>query len=57
MDFSATTINQMYNLVDDDSNDYMALFQDTDYQMIMRFLTKGRGVWKRHPSTSKVTTF
>ena len=25
--------------------------------MIMRFLTRGRGVWKRHPSTFEVTTF
>ena len=57
MDFSTAAINRMYNLVDDDSNAYRALFQDTDYQMIMRFLIRGRGVWKHHPSTSKVTTF
>ena len=29
----------------------------TDYQMIMRFLIKGKGVWKHHPFTSEVTTF
>ena len=57
VDFSATAINRVYNLVDDDSKAYRALFQDTDYKMIMRFLTRGRGVWKRHPSTSEVTTF
>ena len=57
MDFSAIAINQVYNLVDDDSDAYRALFQDTDYQMIMTFLTRRRGVWKRHPFTSKVTTF
>ena len=57
VDFSATTINLVYNLVDDDSEAYRALFQDTDYQMIMRSLTRGRGVWKCHPSTSEVTTF
>ena len=53
VDFSVVAIN----LVNDDSDAYKALFQDTDYQMIMRFLTRGRGLWKRHPSTSKVTTF
>ena len=57
VDFSAAVINQVYNLVDDDSDAYKALFKDTDYQMIMRFLTRGRGVWKCHPSTSEVTTF
>ena len=55
--FSAMAINRVYNLVDDDSDAYRALFQDTDYQMIMRSLTRGRVVWKRHPSTYEVTTF
>ena len=47
----------MYNLVDDDSNAYRALFQETDFQMIIRFLIRGRGVWKHHPSTFEITTF
>ena len=57
MDFSAVKINQVYNLVDNDSDTYKAPFQDTDYQMIMRSLTRGPYVWKHHPSTSEVTTF
>ena len=57
VDFSATVINRVYNLVDDDNDAYMALFQDTDYQMITRSLTRGRRVWKHHPSTFEVTTF
>ena len=57
MDFSAAMINRVYNLVDDDSDAYKALFQDIDYHMIMRSLTRSGGAWKRHPSTSKVTTF
>ena len=56
VDFSVAMI-KVYNLVDNDSKAYKALFQDTDYQMIMRFLTRGKGVWKFHPSTSEVTTF
>ena len=57
MDFSAVAIIRVYNLVDDDSDAYKALFQDIDYQMIMRSLIRGRGVWKHHPSISEVTTF
>ena len=57
MDFSTAAINRMYNLVDDDRDAYRALFQDTDYQMIMRFLIRGMGVWKHYPSTSEVPTF
>ena len=57
MDFRAIAITRVYNMVDDDSDAYRALFQDTDYQMIMTFLTRRRGVWKRHPFTSEVTTF
>ena len=55
--FSATAINWFYNLVDEDNEVYRALFQNTDYQQLMRFLTKGRGEWKCHPSTSMVTIF
>ena len=57
VDFSVAVINRVYNLVDDDRDAYRALFQDTYYQMIMRFLTRGRGVWKRHPSTFEVIAF
>ena len=44
-------------MVDDDNEAYTALFQNTDYEQLMRSLTRGRGVWKPHPSTSQVTTF
>ena len=58
MDFSDAAINRVFNLVDDDNEAYMALFQHTDYHMMMMLvLTNGRGVWKRHSSTSEVTTF
>ena len=46
MDFSAATINRVYNLVDDNSHTYRALFQNTDYHMMMQALIKGRGEWK-----------
>ena len=57
MDFSAVTINQVYNLVDDDSDAYRALFQDTDYQMIMRSLTRGRVYGKAIPQLLKLLHF
>ena len=46
MDFSATTINRAYNPVDNDNEAYKALFHDTNYQSIIRSLTRGKGVWK-----------
>ena len=55
--FSATTINRVYDLVDDDSEAYRALFQNTDYQQLMRVLTRGVREWTRHPYTSEVTIF
>ena len=57
MDFSAAAINRVYIMIDDDSDAYRALFQHIDYHMMMRVLTNGRGVWKRHLSTFEVTTF
>ena len=35
MDFSVTTINRVYNLVDKDSEAYKALFQDANDQLMM----------------------
>ena len=66
MDFSATEINQVYNLVDKDNKAYRELFQDANYHSMMWSLIRGKGgggggggggVWKCHPSTSEVTTF
>ena len=57
VNFSVVVINKVYNLVDDDSDTYKALFHNIDYQMILQSLTRGRGVRKQHPSTSEVTTF
>ena len=53
VDFRATSINRVFNLVEDDSEAYRALFQ----HMMIHILTNGRGVWKIHPSTFKVITF
>ena len=55
VDLSMTKINQIYNLVDDKA--YRALFQNTDYQQLMRSFTWGQGVWTCHPSTLEMTTF
>ena len=30
---------------------------DTDFESLMRELTQGQGVWRRHPSTDEFTTF
>ena len=57
VDFSVAMINRLYNLADNDSDAYRALFLKTDYQQLMRSLTRGHREWKRHPSTSEVTTF
>ena len=57
VDFSTAAINRSYDLVDDDSEGYMALFQNTYYHKLMRVLTRGTREWTHHPSMSKVTTF
>ena len=57
VDFNATLISRLYNLVDDNNKAYMALFHSTNYQQLMRVLTRGRGVWKWQPSTSEVMIF
>ena len=46
VEFDAQAINQIYHLLDDDSAEYRALFEDTDYERLMQELTKGKGVWK-----------
>ena len=43
VDFSATSINRLYNLVNDDGEAYTAIFPNMDYQCLMRVLTRGRG--------------
>ena len=53
VDFGARTINQIY----DNSEEYRALFADTDFQGLMQKLTQGQGVWRRHPLTGEFTTF
>ena len=57
MNFDAATINRVYNLKDDDNEEYRALFQNTNYKMMLRSFMKRRCEWKRHPSTFEVTTF
>ena len=46
MKFDATMINKAYGLKDDDSDAYRALFQNIDYEILMRALTKGKSHWK-----------
>ena len=53
----ARTINQIYQLREDDSEEYRVLFVDIDFESLMRELTQGQGVWRRHPSTDEFTTF
>ena len=55
--FGAQAINWIYRLLDDDSADYRALFANTDYERWMQELTKGKGMWKRQPSTGDFTNF
>ena len=57
MNFEAATINRVYNLRDNDSEEYRVLFQNTNYEMMMRALMKEICEWKRHPSSFEVTTF
>ena len=57
VNFDAASINKAYNLRNNDSKEYQALFKNTNYEMMMIALTKGRCEWKLHPSTFEVTTF
>ena len=55
VEFGAQEINRIYRLLDDDSANYRALFVNTDYERLMEELTKGKGEWKRQPSTGDFT--
>ena len=57
VEFGAQAINWIYRLLDDDSEEYRALFAGTDYERLMQELTHGQGVWKRQPSTGDFATF
>ena len=57
VEFGAQVINRIYRLLDENSEEYRAIFTDTYYERLMQELTHGRGVWKRHPSTGDFTTF
>ena len=48
-------INQIYQLWEDNSEEYQALFVATDFESLKQELTQG--MWQRHPSTSEFTTF
>ena len=43
--------------MDDDIEEYRALFADTDYEHLMQELTHSQGVWRRQLSTGDFTTF
>ena len=57
VDFEAWTINQIYQLREDDSEEYQALFVETNFESLIQELTQGQGVWRRHPTTGEFTTF
>ena len=57
VDFRARAINQFYQLQEDDSEEYQALFMATDFEGLMHKLTWGQGVWRHHSSTGEFTTF
>ena len=57
IDFGAQAINQIYQLREDDSEEYQALFVATNFKSLMQELTQDQGVWRRHPSTGEFTTF
>ena len=39
-----TSINRLYNLVDDDNKAYTTPFHNMGYQQLMRILTRGKGI-------------
>ena len=41
VDFGAQTINQIYQLLEDDSEEYRALFVETNFESLMQNLTHG----------------
>ena len=47
----------IYQLWDNDSEEYQALFVAIDFKSLMQELIQGHGLWWRHPSTGKFTTF
>ena len=57
VDFRARAINLIYQLWEDDNEEYHALFVATDFESQMQELTQGQSVWWRHPLTGEFTTF
>ena len=57
VDFRARAIIQIYQLREDESEEYQVLFVATDFEIPMQELTQGQGVWWRHSSTGEFTTF
>ena len=57
VDFGARAVNQFYQLREDDSEEYQALFVATEFEGLMQELTHGQGVWWRLSSTGEFTTF
>ena len=57
VDFRARAIDRFYQPWEDDSKEYRALFEATDFEGLMQELTQGQGVWRCHPLTGEFTTF
>ena len=47
MPFDSVTINTYFELEDEDSEEYRALYQILDYDLILKTLTKGKFEWKK----------
>ena len=57
VNFEERAIDRFYQLREDDSKEYRALFEATDFEGLMQELTQGQGMWRGHPSTGEFTTF
>ena len=57
VDFGARAIDRFYQLREDNSKEYRALLEATNFEGLMQELTQGQGVWRCHQSTGEFTTF
>ena len=44
--FDSMTINTFFELEDEDNEDYLALYRASNYDLIMKKLTNGRGAFR-----------
>ena len=48
--FDSMTINTYFELEDEDSKEYQALYREPNYDLILKKLIKGRSEWKKNTS-------